>query len=69
MITNSDNKNCYENNKYYFLINPKENINVYKKQYNLKKTNKDFSYNSFNNKNYLSKKSIGKILKALKVVR
>ncbi len=68
MITNSDNKNCYENNKYYFLINPKENINVYKKQYNLKKTNKDFSYNSFNNKNYLSKKSIGKILKALKKI-
>ncbi len=66
MITNSDNKNCYENNRYYFLINPKENINIYKKDFKLKKTHKNFSYNSLNNKNYLSKASISKVLKALK---
>ena len=70
LITLADNPTTYDMGKYYVILPPKISENIYKiknKKFNLiKKVNTKFSYNSFDNKNYLSIAQIKKQLKNFK---
>jgi len=65
MITESESLNCFENNNFYVII-PQIDDQLFKKYKNSKfwKINKNsFSYNSFNNKNFLSLKQLNSLIK------
>ena len=70
LITLADNPTTYDMGKYYVILPSKISENIYKikyKKFNLiKKVNTKFSYNSFDNKNYLSIAQIKKQLKNFK---
>jgi UDP-N-acetylglucosamine 4,6-dehydratase (inverting) len=68
MITKDDSRNTYEY-KDLFIIFPNQffvkwNINDYIKKYPGKKCKENFSYNSFDNKNFLSVKNLQDILQS-----
>jgi UDP-N-acetylglucosamine 4,6-dehydratase (inverting) len=65
MITESESLNCFENNNFYIII-PQIDDQLFKKYKNSKlwKINKNsFSYNSLNNKNFLSLKQLNFLIK------
>jgi UDP-N-acetylglucosamine 4,6-dehydratase (inverting) len=65
MITESESLNCFENNNFYIII-PQIDDQLFKKYKNSKlwKINKNsFSYNSLNNKNFLSLKQLNSLIK------
>ena len=70
LITLADNPTTYDMGKYYVILPPKISENIYKnkyKKFNLRrKVNTKFSYNSFDNKEYLSIEQIKKQLKSFK---
>jgi len=65
MITSMDSHNCYSFKEYFAILEKsnKKSINLYKKKYVAKKVKPGFSYNSLNNKVYLTIKEIKKELK------
>ncbi len=65
MITSADNRNCYENKDYLFLINLNDNYKKLIKNYNLKKTKKGFIYNSKTNIKFLKIQEIKSVIKYL----
>ena len=64
LIPNSENCYIYESGSYYILIDKvlKENIYKIKKNYNLKKEVKSFSYNSKDNNNFLTQDELRKLM-------
>ena len=64
MITVNDSYNTIENSKYYIILPTFKNarINKYLKYYDAKKINKPFSYNSEDNKKFLTIKEIKKLI-------
>ena len=65
MITRSDSAYAYDIGKFYLILpsNNKSTFKKFKKKYpRIKKVDEDFSYNSKNNKNFLSIKNIKKII-------
>jgi len=65
MITESESLNCFENNNFYIIL-PQIDDQLFKKYKNSKlwKINKNsFSYNSLNNKNFLSLKQLNFLIK------
>jgi len=64
MITVNDSYNTIENSKYYIILPYFKNarINKYLKYYDAKKINKPFSYNSEDNKKFLTIKEIKKLI-------
>jgi nucleoside-diphosphate-sugar epimerase len=65
MITESESLNCFENNNFYIII-PQIDHQLFKKYKNSKlwKINKNsFSYNSLDNKNFLSLKQLNSLIK------
>ncbi len=65
MITESESLNCFENNNFYIII-PQIDDQLFKKYKNSKlwKINKNsFSYNSLDNKNFLSLKQLNSLIK------
>jgi FlaA1/EpsC-like NDP-sugar epimerase len=65
MITVNDSFNTIENSKYYIILPSlqKATINKYLKYYKAQKINKAFSYNSKDNKKFLSVKEIKELIK------
>tara|TARA_B100000700_G_scaffold318258_1_gene411079 strand:+ start:216 stop:1229 length:1014 start_codon:yes stop_codon:yes gene_type:complete len=66
MITKSDSVSTIDIGRYYVILpaNKKKFINYYSKKFNLKRVQKGFSYNSGNNKEFLSVESIRKLIKS-----
>ena len=65
MISPGDNRFCFENKDYFFLLSLNENYVNFIKKYNLKKTKKGFVYNSKTNHDYLDIKKIKSIINHL----
>lgn len=65
MITVNDSFNTIENSKYYIILPSlkKAIVNKYLKYYGAKKINEVFSYNSKDNKKFLSIKELKKLIK------
>lgn len=61
MITSADSHNTCEKDQYYVIFNP--GLKSHKKYFKYKMFPKNKSYNSLENKNFLSKKDMEKILK------
>ena len=75
MITSSDSINTFEFNNFYLVAPNSEYFNWSKKRFirnlrnkNCKKVKDGFSYNSYNNKDYLSHSDLKKIIKINKLV-
>ncbi len=75
MITSSDSINTFEFNNFYLVAPNSEYFNWSKKKFiknlknkNCKKVKDGFSYNSYNNKDYLSHSDLNKIIKINKLV-
>ena len=67
MITIHDGLNTYDIGKYYVILPSNRKIhnkilNIFKKKFDLKKMNKNFSYNSGNNNKFLTIKELKKII-------
>lgn len=69
LVTSNESDTTYDIGKYYILLpnNNKETLKKFK-NFNLKKVNKNFNYNSGTNINFLSVKSLKKILKNQKLL-
>jgi len=68
LITSAESEYAIETKKYYILMpNVKMDIlKYYQKKFKAKKVERGFDYNSGNNKNFLSKKSLEKIINDIK---
>lgn len=67
LISTHDSSNTYETKKYYLIFPPnsKRLLKSYKKKFNIKKVNKNFSYRSDLNKNFLKIIDLKKIVNKL----
>ena len=62
MITYSDSFNALEAKNFYLIQPELKNYNEYFKKFNAKKVTKNFSYNSRDNKKFLTTPQIKKLL-------
>ncbi len=65
LITSSDSFNTYDIGKYYIMLhtNKENEINLFKRKFNLKKVKEGFSYNSGTNNKFLKIKEIKNLIK------
>ena len=69
MISTSDSYTTYDIGNYYIILPLDNKKIIYKyKKFRIKKVNPNFSYNSGNNKKFLTKKEIRELIKKISII-